>query len=74
MAVIFRRFDANTDEYVDVGVVINNEYYGEDTNPVRGLDIKHEGVEDELTDIYTGRRFNAVKVPDDVVDIEEFRD
>jgi len=48
MAVLFKRFSMAAEEYETVGVVIEHEYYGDDSNPVQGLNLKFEGVEDEL--------------------------
>lgn len=72
MAVVFRTLDQTTQEIVEVGVVIDNEYYGDDIS-VRGLNLDFEGVEDALVERFNGHRFKAVKVPDDEVDLDEFR-
>lgn len=73
MAVVFRELDQQEQEVVDVGVVIDNEYYGDDTLSVRGLNLDFDGVEDKLVDEFNGSRFKAVKVDDDSVDLDDFR-
>lgn len=74
MAVVFRRFDLSNREYREVGVVINREYYGEETNPVQALNFDFEGWEDALVDEFQSKQFHAEKRPDDEIDLDTFRD
>ena len=74
MAVVFRRFNRQEEKVEEIGVVIDREYYGEESNPAQALNFDFDGVEDALVDRFDGRFFNAVKVDDDEINIDEFRE
>jgi hypothetical protein len=75
MAVVFKRLFEQAGEYRPTGVVIDRECYGETadpTHPVQGLNLEFEGWEDALADEFSSKRFYAVHIDDEEVDIEDF--
>lgn len=76
MAVIIKELNKATDRLESVGVVYDGEFIGDEEygEMFDQLNLGAEGAEDELVGEFNSHHLQAVKIEDDEVDPDEYRE